>query len=152
MKEESTTHLNEILNQTIQTDNLSAFIEQHSKKMPYASIFSEYLAVHPDLTAATLYRNCMQLYSKSYIYDILNGRKANPSRDAVLTLCIAAGMNRKETRRCLASYGHRDLYPKDTRDIILATCINRRIYDLTRINEELTAYHLPLLGSKNRVD
>ena len=89
------------------------------------------------------------LISKSYVYDILGGVKTNPSRDIVLILCIAAGMDRKLVRRVLENYGHRDLYVKDTRDIIIATYINNKEYDIDRINDELFQYHLSPLSTEH---
>ena len=83
------------------------------------------------------------LISKSYVYDILGGVKTNPSRDIVLILCIAAGMDRKLVRRVLENYGHRDLYVKDTRDI------NNQIYDLDRLNDELFRYGLATLNGQS---
>ena len=92
---------------------------------------------------------CRGLISKSYVYDILGGVKTNPSRDIVLILCIAAGMDRKLVRRVLENYGHRDLYVKDTRDIIIATYINNQIYDLDRINDDLFRYELATLNGQS---
>ena len=74
-------------------------------------------------------------------------RKTNPSRDVLLILCIAAKMDRKSTRRMLEVYGHRDLYVKDTRDIIIATYINNKNFDIDAINEELYRYGLATLFS-----
>mgnify|MGYP007031469647 CR=1 FL=1 len=64
-------------------------------------------------------------------------------------LCIVAGMDRKLVRRVLENYGHRDLYVKDTRDIIIATYINNQIYDLDRINDELFRYGLATLNGQS---
>lgn len=148
MQEESTTHLNEILNKKIKLNQLDRFITDHKKVLPDANIFSEYISTHPELTLASIYKNCRGLFSKSYIYEILGGVKSKPSRDVTITLCIAAGMNRKTTRRVLENYGHRDFYPKDTRDIIIATYINNKNYSIDAINDELAKYHLPTLGEK----
>ena len=92
---------------------------------------------------------CRGILSKSYVYDILNGTKRNPSRDVVLLLCIAVHADRKQTRRLLEKYGHRDLYAKDTRDIIIATYINNKEYDIDRINDELFQYHLSPLSTEH---
>lgn len=83
------------------------------------------------------------------LLDILNGTKRNPSRDVVLLLCIAVHADRKQTRRLLEKYGHRDLYAKDTRDIIIATYINNKEYDIDRINDELFQYHLSPLSTEH---
>lgn len=52
------------------------------------------------------------------------------------------------TRRVLETYHHRDLYAKDTRDIIIATYINNKDYVLDSINDELARYQLPLLNAE----
>lgn len=148
MQEESTTHLNKILNNNITLDQINRFITDNQKELPDSSIFSEYMAKHPEFTPTLIYKNCKGLFSKSYIYEILSGKKKNPSRDITITICIAANMDRKMTRRILENYGHRDLYPKDKRDIIIATYINNKNYSIDTINDELAKYNLRTLGSK----
>lgn len=145
MSEESTTELLNILNKLDQTE-LDQYIQQYGHTETNVFIFSEYIAKH-HLSVATIVRNSKGLISKSYIYDILSGTKKNPSRDILLILCIAANMDRKSTRRILEVYGQRDLYAKDTRDIIIATYINNKNFNLDLINEELYRHNLPTLHS-----
>ena len=49
----------------------------------------------------------------------------SPSRDKVLRLCIAAGLDLRETTRALELSGNATLYPKNRRDIILTVAINQ---------------------------
>ena len=142
--EKSTTELLGILN-AMDPDRMDAYIREYGRNAGNHAIFSESLAGQ-DITTADIVRGCRGMISKSYIYDILAGVKTNPSRDILLTLCIAAEMDRKMTRRVLENYGQRDLYAKDTRDIIIATYINNRIFDLDQINEELFRYGLKTLN------
>lgn len=144
MEEESTTGLLNILNKLNKTE-LDSYIEQYGSSKINNQIFSEYMSSH-NVTTSSIVQKCIGLISKSYIYDILGGIKCQPSRDIVLIICIAAEMNRKMTRRVLENYHHRDLYAKDIRDIIIATYINNKDYDLNRINDELDRYNLPLLN------
>lgn len=144
MKEEATTDLLNILEKTTQ-NNLANYIEQYGRSSANTCIFSEYMATK-NISAATIVKNCYGLVSKSYIHDILNGTKTNPSRDILLIICIAAKMSAKETRRVLETYKQANLYPKDTRDIIILTHINNKCFDLIQLNEELASYKLPLLG------
>lgn len=143
MHEKPTTELLDILNK-LNPSQVDRYIEQYGHTETNTAIFSEYIADHK-ISASTIIHNSKGLISKSYIYDILNGNKKNPSRDILLVLCIAAHMDRKFTRRILETYGHRDLYAKDTRDIIIATYINNKKYDLDAINDELYHYKLPTL-------
>lgn len=146
MKEESTTSLLNILNH-LDKENLDTYIREYGSAQQNTNIFSEYIANH-DITTASIVKNCSGYVSKSYIYEILSGAKTQPSRDIILILCIAAHMDRKMTRRVLETYHHRDLYAKDTRDIIIATYINNKDYVLESINDELAHYSLPLLNAE----
>lgn len=143
MTEKSTTELLHIFDD-VKPETMDNYIQTYGTDTPNTSVFSEYIAEHK-LSVSAIVQNCNGLISKSYIYDILNGTKKNPSRDILLILCIAAHMNRKSTRRILEVYGHRDLYVKDTRDIIIATYINNQTFDLDAINEELYRYGLATL-------
>lgn len=145
MKEESTTGLLNILN-SITPKDLDGYIEKHAK-IAGKSIFSDYIAEN-DIIPADIVKNCSGFVSKSYVYDIINGKKEHPSRDVILMLCISAHMNRKMTRRVLEVYGHRDLYAKDTRDIIIATYINNQEFDLNKINDKFAEYELPFFDVK----
>lgn len=143
MSEESTTELLDILNK-LKPSEMDQYIQQYGHTKMSTSIFSEYIA-KSHLSIPTIVHNSKGLISKSYIYDILGGVKKNPSRDILLILCIATNMDRKATRRILEVYGQRDLYAKDTRDIIIATYINNKNFDLDLINDELYHYNLPTL-------
>lgn len=145
MKEKPTTELLDILNQTTK-ENMEEYISQYGSTKMNPGIFSEYMAEH-NISAAAIAQRCSGLISKSYVYELLSGTKRHPSRNIILILCIAANMDRKMTRRVLENYHHRDLYAKDTRDIIIATYINTKTFDINQINDELDKYQLPLLLS-----
>ena len=112
MKEQPTTELLDILN-NIDKKDMSAYIKEFAATASAAAPFPEYIAEHGIVIADVVHR-CRGILSKSYVYDILNGTKRNPSRDVVLLLCIAVHADRKQTRRLLEKYGHRDLYAEDT--------------------------------------
>lgn len=144
MTEKETTDLLNIF-ENISVENMDTFIRENGKEMRGANIFLEYMLKNK-VTPAMIVNHCKGHISKSYIHDLLNGKKCNPSRDIVLILCLAANMNKKEVRRVLENYNHRDLYIKDKRDIIIATYINNEIFDIDKINDELEAYSLALLN------
>ncbi|MCI5937371.1 MAG: hypothetical protein MRZ36_05210 [Eubacterium sp.] len=145
MKEKPTTELLNIL-ENLDKHDMDHYIRQFGSTEQNLSIFSEYIAAH-DIPVSSIVKNCNGLISRSYVYDILNGTKKNPSRDILLILCLASKMNMKSTRRILENYHHRELYAKDTRDIIIATYINHEDFDISHINDELHRYGLPLLGA-----
>lgn len=143
--EKPTTELLNVLNQ-LKSSEMDGFIQSYGKQAGNGAVFSEYIAGH-DIEVSDIVKRSKGLISKSYIYDILGGIKKNPSRDILLILCIASRMDRKYVRRVLENYGQRDLYVKDTRDIIIATYINNQIYDLDQLNDELFRYDLPTLNA-----
>ena len=61
---------------------------------------------------------------RSYYYQVMKGSRS-PSRDKVLRLCIAAGLDLRETTRALELSGNATRYPKRRRDIILTVAINQ---------------------------
>ena len=87
MKEQPTTELLDILNNIDKTD-MSAYIKEFAATASAAAPFPEYIAEH-GIAIADVVNRCRGILSKSYVYDILNGTKRNPSRDVVLLLCIA---------------------------------------------------------------
>lgn len=61
---------------------------------------------------------------RSYYYQVMKGTR-RPGRDKVLRLCLAAGLNLKETTRALELSGNAMLYPRSRRDIILTVAVNQ---------------------------
>lgn len=148
LQEMSTTNLLHIFDdKQITPDNLKQYITSTCNTYPNTQIFSEYIANNEEgITTAKIIQNCSGYISRSYAYDILSGNTTkHPNRDIILILCISSHMDRRMTRKTLEAFHHRELYLKDPRDLIIATYINNRIYDLTSINNELYQYELPLL-------
>lgn len=61
---------------------------------------------------------------RSYYYQVMKGTR-NPGRDKVLRLCLAAGLNLRETTRALELSGNAVLYSRSRRDIILTVAVNQ---------------------------
>lgn len=147
MKEESTSDLRNILNQT-SLNKLDAYLEQHAHVPSAYDLFSLHMKEHL-ITIGQIAKNCEGYIARSYVYDILNGKKANPSRNIVIMICLAAHMNLKQVRRLLEIYHHRELYPKDDRDALIAACFNSKQYNITTVNMLLSARNLPLLSTND---
>ena len=136
-----TTSLLNILNETPIND-IDEFVAEYGVEFNTGEFFSNYMYKH-NIKSSDIVKKCQGYLSKSYIYDLLNGTKANPSRDNVILLCIAFHMDLKSTRRTLEIFGHRELYPKDSRDAIIAICINNGIYSIEEINDRLFEHNEP---------
>jgi hypothetical protein len=61
---------------------------------------------------------------RSYFYQVMKGTRS-PGRDKVLRLCLAAGLNLRETTRALELSGNAVLYARNRRDIILTVAVNQ---------------------------
>ena len=55
----------------------------------------------------------------SYVGNIINGKKNNPSRDALICICFAMGATEEETQYLLKYSGHAPLYVRRKRDVII---------------------------------
>ena len=55
----------------------------------------------------------------SYIGNIINGKKNNPSRNVLLCICLALGATIEETQYLLKYAGHAPLYVRKKRDVII---------------------------------
>ena len=73
--------------------------------------------------------------SRTYAYQILQGEK-NPSRDKILALTLAAGMDLKNINQCLKLAGMNELYEKVRKDAIILFSLNKKL-SILEINELL---------------
>lgn len=55
----------------------------------------------------------------SYVGNIVNGRKRNPSRDALISICFAIGTTVEEAQYLLKYAGQAPLYVRRKRDVII---------------------------------
>lgn len=84
---------------------------------------------------------------RHYAYQIVNGTKANPGRDKILCLCIAARMDINEIRRALKISNCAILYARNTRDAIIIKHINTEDFSVANINDDLYTHDIsPLLS------
>ena len=147
MPQSDTTELLHIFSGVHDKKGLEQYLATHAITPSIHDYFNDYFATH-SITSSEIASRCKGLISKSYLYDLLNGQKTQPSRDMILILCLAAHMNRKETRRTLELFQLRELYVKDPRDIIIATAINQEQFDIDQINDKLAAYGLKILNGR----
>ena len=98
--------------------------------------FSEYLnskMIERNISPAELIASAQ--IQRNYGYQILNGTR-NPSRDKVLSLCLALGLDLPETQRALTLAQFGQLYPKNRRDSIFIFSINKKL-SVLQVNELL---------------
>ena len=124
MNESTTKQLAEILAKIDSAQEMDQYMEIPKVKGNYRS-FSEYfrsLDAVQEMDSGELIRNSG--LERSYYYQVMKGTR-RPGRDKVLRLCLAAGLNLKETTRALELSGNAVLYPRKRRDIILTVAVNQ---------------------------
>ena len=57
--------------------------------------------------------------ANSYVGNIINGKKNNPSRDALINICLAIGTTLEQAQYLLKYAGHAPLYVRRKRDVII---------------------------------
>lgn len=92
----------------------------------FSEFFNEYLGLHPELKLSDIVR--ASGLSRQYAYEVINGNK-NASRDKLIALCFAAGMNLCETDHALTYAKVGKLYAKDKRDAVLMLAIKMKSHE-----------------------
>ena len=57
--------------------------------------------------------------NRSYVGNIVRGKKNNPGRDALIAICLAIGTSVEEVQYLLKYAGHAPLYVRRKRDVII---------------------------------
>ena len=83
-------------------------------------------------------------FSEVYCYQIFSGRR-NPSRDVLICICVAMGMNIDEVQKTLKIAGTGTLYPRKERDSIIILGITGG-KSVAQINSELYDKRYPTLS------
>ncbi|MBE8950518.1 MAG: helix-turn-helix transcriptional regulator [Quinella sp. 3Q1] len=65
--------------------------------------------------------------NREYAYHILSGKRKNPSRQKVLALAIAIGLNLEETQYLLRYARHGALYPRNDWDAVIISAIEQKL-------------------------
>lgn len=58
-------------------------------------------------------------YASSYLGNIINGHKNNPSRNVLIAMCLALGTTVEEVQQLLKYAGHAPLYVRRKRDVVI---------------------------------
>lgn len=70
-----------------------------------------------DKDAATISRYAG--LDRSYVGNIIRGKKNNPGRDSLIAICLAVGTNIDEVQYLLKYAGHAPLYVRRKRDVVI---------------------------------
>ncbi|MBQ9023549.1 MAG: hypothetical protein IJ108_06510 [Eubacterium sp.] len=142
--EKSTTELDQILSQT-GTSDLDAYLSENTLKKHETA--AEFISAHLNETGQKKKDVIARAgLSEQYGYQLLNGSKKTKDRDKILGLCIAAGLDHKQTERVLKMSGFSPLYSKVDRDAVIQICMNKGIRSVLKVNEELDKRGMEILN------
>lgn len=88
-------------------------------------------------------------YDRSYVGNIIRGKKNSPSRDALISICLAIGTTVDEVQHLLRYAGHAPLYVRRKRDVIIWFGFLAKL-SATKVNIELTNHDFSPLSSKGK--
>ena len=124
MEESTTSNLAKVLKNIDTAQEMEQYMEL-PEVMNSCQTFPEYFRSLPavqEMDTGELIRSSG--LERSYYYQVMKGTRS-PGRDKVLRLCLAAGLNLKETTRALELSGNAVLYPRKRCDIILTVAVNQ---------------------------
>lgn len=119
----------------IDTDAAKEYIKQNRE-----NYFTEQLFAFIDRTGqkdSDIYKKALidrRLFSK-----IRSNKKYMPSKRTVIALCLALELSREDADRLLSSAGY-SLSRADDFDLVIAFCIEKKIFDFFDINEALVHF------------
>ena len=87
------------------------------------------------------------MLAPAYVGNIINGKRNNPSRDALIRICLAIGASVEETQYLLKYGGYAPLYVRRKRDVIIWFGLMKG-EGLDIVNENLTGRGLRPLYSE----
>ena len=124
MEESTTSNLAKVLTNIDSAQEMEQYLEL-PEVVNSCQTFPEYfrsLTAVREMDTGELIRSSR--LERSYYYQVMKGTRS-PGRDKVLRLCLAAGLNLRETTRALELSGNAVLYPRKRRDIILTVAVNQ---------------------------
>lgn len=135
MDKKTTNELRQILKKVKDGHELENYINNQlppQDSMTFHAYYNSYLEQHHLEKAKVIQISGI---SRTYAYQILQGEK-NPSRNKILALALAAGMNLKNINHCLKLAGMNELYEKVRKDAIILFALDKKL-NLSEINELL---------------
>ena len=134
-----------LISELTKTDNIEAFLRAHEGELVVSS-FAEYITQLCKQKKTTVSKVLDKAdIGVSFGYALFKGVR-KPSRDTVIKLAIAFGLNLDDAQKLLSAAGFGGLYPKIKRDAVIIYALQRG-YSLFQIQDELSRQQLAELGA-----
>lgn len=134
-----------LISELFRTDNIEAFLRAHEGELvvpSFASYITRLCEQKKMTISAVLDKADMGV---SFGYALFKGTR-KPSRDTVVKLAIAFGLNLDDTQKLLSAAGFGGLYPKIKRDAVIIYAIQRG-YTLYQLQDQLNRQQMTELGA-----
>lgn len=136
-----------LISELFRTDNVEEFLRAHAGELvvPSFAAYITRLCKQKKMTVSSALDKAD--IGVSFGYALFNGSR-KPSRDTVIKLAVAFGLNLDETQKLLSAAGFGGLYPKIKRDAVIIYAIQRG-YTLYQTQDQLSRQQLTELGEAN---
>lgn len=133
-----------LISELFNTGDIEEFLRTHEGELvvPSFATYITCLCEQKSTTVSAVLENAD--IGVSFGYALFNGSR-NPSRDTVVKLAFAFGLDLDETQKLLSAAGYGGLYPKIKRDAVVIYALQRG-YTLFQTQEELNRQQLTELG------
>lgn len=150
MNKKLTSQLDEVL-KTATLDNYTKYVEEELEEdLPALSDYLNDYIGQKGLVLTDVIKK--SLLSPDYAYALFNGNRRNPTKDRLIALCLAMGMELTDVQRALKICNAGVLYAKDRRDALIMICFNTGDTDVMKLNQILSEYGLPILKTSKDAD
>ena len=89
--------------------------------------------------------------NEAYLGLLINGKRKNPSRDVLISLCLAMGTTVEEVQKLLKFAGHAPLYVRRKRDVIIWFGFMKN-KSAREVDGDLEERKLPVLTNERKGD
>jgi len=136
----------ELMNEIVEQGENGLFFEENQEEFKSLSLsaFLQKMLSKYHVVKADLFRRA-GMVGNNYGYELFQSDKKRPSRDMLLSLCLAFPLSLEETQYALRCCGMAVLYPRDKRDAyILYGLVNQLSLDAINdllVEKKLNSLH-----------
>ena len=118
----------ELTNEIIQSDNIADYLEKNGEYLKDISLSDELNRLLEEKKLKKSEVIAASGITLTYAYDLFSGyKKKKPSRNVILSLALAMGLDLDETQRLLKISGNGALYPRVPRDSVIMYAVNNSL-------------------------
>lgn len=137
-----------LMQRVMKTSSLSRFFKQNERYLKTEDLGAWLNDICRDRNLSVSEVIQKSQIDRGYGYQIFRGIRS-PSRDKLIQLALAIGLDVNETQHLLTLGGKSQLYPRLKRDAVLLYCIQNS-FSVLETQDSLEEYGLSLLGDMDK--